>query len=321
MKKSILTVAVAALALAGCTKNETVEVADSNLIGFNAFVGNATRALEDVTNETIKAFMVYGQRDQTDIFDGIKVYESQTEGVWVYDKPVQWQTATSYNFAAYSNGGLTTENASTTSTVAWDGTALTITDYNAGTEQKDLVVAVASNANDLTTSNVPVEFTFEHALSMIKFTLQSTIGDSEDATITISDFTVTGIAPNGDLSYNGTASWTNIDGTHDLENAADFTTTASKAGESDPFVVIPNTNVGFTVTFQAKLGTTGTPKTLTATISNQTFQAGYRYNYVATIDGEDMDVITFAAPEVTLWDNTEWSVDAGRPAGDLSSQN
>ena len=314
MKKRILTVAVAALALAACSKNETVEVADSNLIGFNAFVGNATRAVTDVTTESIKAFHVYGQRDGNNIFENIQVYESNTPNVWIYDNPVAWEAGT-YTFAAYSNGGV--KGAASTTSVEWNGSALTITDYNAGTEQKDLVVAVASNASDLVSSNVPVEFTFAHALSMIKFTLQSTIGDTEAATITISNFTVTGIAPNGDLSYDGTnCTWINIDGTKELANEDTFETTASVAGESDPFVVIPNTNVSFTVTFDAQLGTSGTPKTLKAMINNQTFQAGYRYNYVATIDGADMDVITFADPVVSAWDDTNWN--NGISAGDLT---
>ena len=317
MKKSILTVAVAALALAGCTKNETVAVADSNVIGFaNAFVGNPTKAVEDVTTDNIKSFQVYGLRDNTEeIFDGIEVYESESPNVWIYDNPVTWQTG-AYAIAAYSNGGAKGAS-TTTSTVDWTGTNLTITDYNAGTEQKDLLVAIASNTTELGSANVPVEFTFKHALSMIKFTLKSTIGDSEAATVTISNFVVKGIAPQGDLDYDGTdIAWTGVGETKDLNNTEEFKTTASKAGESDPFVVIPQTAT-FTVSFSAKLGTDGTPKTLSATISDQEFVPGYRYNFVATIDGADMDVITFADPEVTVWENNDWSIET--PAGDLSS--
>lgn len=306
MKKSILTVAVAALALAGCTKNETVEVADSNLIGFNAFVGNATRAVE-VDNDNFEAFYVFGTKTSGtgEFFNNTQVYESGTEGKWIYDDRFLWETGQTYTFAAYSNGG-EKDNVPLTG-MSWDGSALSITDYKT-TDQQDLLVAIASNVADVEASNAPVEFTFQHALAMIKFTLNSELGDGDNA-IKISEFKVSGIESQGDLTYStGGVAWSNWESQTELE-ADDFETETSNPNSSEPFVVIPGkSDVTFTVSFKATFaddvdGTT--IKNLTATLSKQMFTAGYRYNYVATITGADMDVITFAKPEVTPWTDTE----------------
>lgn len=321
MKKSLLLMGLAVAAFTACTNEETIEVADSRMLSFKgAFVGNATKAVTDVTTDNIKEFYVYGKKGTTDIFTGEKVYESGTEGTWIYDNLQMWEASQTWNFAAYSDGGVAT--ASTTATVAWDGSALTITDYNTSV-QKDLVVSIASNADDLASSNVPVEFNFAHALSMIKFTIQSDLGDGANA-ITISDFTVTGANGQGNLSYNGTATWDDLDTPATLSNAAEFTTESSEAGESDPFVVIPQSNVTLNVTFTADLDNgsgVDVTKNLKAEITNQTWQAGYKYNYVATITGANMDIITFAEPTVTAWDETNWTTENGVDAGELTDQN
>lgn len=321
MKKSLLLMGLAVAAFTACTNEETIEVADSRMLSFNgAFVGNATKAVTDVTTDNIKEFYVYGRKNNSAIFDGEKVYESGTEGTWIYDNLQMWEASQTWNFAAYSDGGVAT--ASTTATVNWDGSALTITDYNTNV-QKDLVVSIASNADDLASSNVPVEFNFEHALSMIKFTIQSELGDDANA-ITISEFTVTGANGQGNLTYNGTATWDDLDTPATLSNAAEFTTESSAAGESDPFVVIPQTatlTVKFTATLNNEEGVNVTKK-LQATITDATWQPGLKYNYIATITGANMDIITFAEPTVTAWDETNWTTGSATDnEGALTEQN
>lgn len=308
MRKSLLLLGVAVAALASCTQNEVVDIAESNAIKFDAFVGKTTKAaVTEVGNDNIKAFHVYGTKDggsTADFFNGDQVYESGTANVWIYDNLKMWETGKNYTFAAYSNGG-EKDAASTTSAVAWDGTNLTITDYNAGTEQKDLLVSIASNASTVASQNDPVSFTFSHALALIKFTIKSDLGDGNNA-VKISEFKVTGINSTADLTYSGSGiAWTGYEVPQDL-SSDDFTTESSQPGVSDSFVVIPGElNVSFTVSFKATIGDGSSipTKTLTANISNQNWTAGYRYNYVATITGADMDVITFADPEVTSWEN------------------
>lgn len=294
---------VAVAALASCTQNEVVEVAESNAIKFDAFVGKTTKAaVTEVGNDNIKAFHVYGTKDGVPgFFDGDEVYESGTANVWIYDNLKLWETDKTYTFAAYSNGGV--KGSASTSAVAWDGTNLTITDYNAGTEQKDLLVSIASNASTLALQNDPVSFTFSHALALIKFTIKSDLGDDNNA-VKISEFKVTGINSTADLTYsNSNIAWTGYGVPQDL-SSVDFATESSKPGVSDSFVVIPGeSNVSFEVSFTAMIGDgiSIPAKTLRATISDQNWTAGFRYNYVATITGSDMDVITFADPQVSPW--------------------
>ena len=289
-----------------------MEVAENRAIGFNVFVGKTTKAVTEIDNDNIKAFHVYGKDSEGDIFNGEQVYESGTPNVWIYDNLVGWEASQTYSFAAYSDGGAK-DNASTTASVDWDGTNLTIIGYNAGQTQKDLLVSIASNPAVVASDNAPVEFIFQHALALIKFTINSDLGDDNNA-ITISGFKVTGINSSANLTYSttGGVSWGSYSDSKELTNSAEFVTESSTPGVSDSFVVIPGeSNVSFRVEFTATIGDGTIPsKTLAATVSNQNWNAGYRYNYVATITGADMDVITFADPEVTPWENAaEGSMD------------
>lgn len=118
---------------------------------------------------------------------------------------------------------------------------------------------------------------------------------------------MTGINSTANLTYSSEGvAWAGHKTPQGL-SSADFSTESSTPGESDSFAVIPGeSNVSFTVSFTATIGDGASipAKTLTATISNQNWTAGFRYNYVATITGADMDVITFADPTVTAWE--EW---------------
>ena len=109
MNKRILTVAVAALALAACSKNETVEVADSNLIGFeSAFVGNPTRAVTEIDNETIDHFMAYGAYGESNqIWENGQEVAPNANGEWTYSPLVPWENEQTYKFAAYAPKTLT----------------------------------------------------------------------------------------------------------------------------------------------------------------------------------------------------------------------
>ena len=47
----------------------------------------------------------------------------------------------------------------------------------------------------------------------------------------------------------------------------------------------------------------GVSKEITAVIPGITWQQGYRYNYIVTIDGQTLDFITFDTPVVNEWTN------------------
>ena len=303
MKRIYLFAAVTAIALTACTKTETTGVSEGNLIKFdNAFVGNPTKAdVEDLTKNNINHFYVFGTKTgEPQFFNNVQV--TRNGSAWTYEDLKQWESST-YSFAAYSNGGTSTtgdrlDNAS------WSSGSLTIPDYTVN--QKDLVASISST--DINTTNQAVAFTFAHTLSMIKFTFKSSLGDGDNA-VTISNFNVSGLKDKATLTYTASgASWGTPSDDKTLSNGDDITVTTTTPGESDSFVVIPQSVTNMKVSFTATI--TGLEsKTLTATIDNSSdaWKPGYRYNYVATITGEDMDVIEFTLTDITPWDDTYWN--------------
>lgn len=305
MKKAIIAaLSLGAMVLAGCAKTEVVETSDSVNIRFdNAYVGNPTKAeVAQVTPTSIDNFYVYATKNKTpNFFNNEKVYRSN--GVFVYDNLKQWEAA-EYKFAAYSNGGNNGVSGKLEG-VSFDGTDLVIAGYTCDAT-KDLVVA--TNYNSIDAVNEAVQFTFDHALAMVKFSFVNGMGNND---IVISNFKVEGVNNVADLTVNGeTITWGEVTGESVLNNAADFTSTQAAAGESDEFVVIPrkvaqgadDLHISFTATITMAEGDPIT-KELTATIDDYTWESGLRYNYVATITGTDLDVITFNEPIVNPWND------------------
>lgn len=314
MKHFLLTAAAAAmvLALGSCAKTEVTDVPDSRYIGFdNAYIGNPTKAglpqdEQFGSKNPISQFFVFGKTAPSDgdVFENVRVYESN--GQWVYDDLKQWQNGQTYKFAAYS----TNEETQLTETVGfdYDSHTLTITDFVSDNDsQRDLLVATTSE--DLNPDNVPVPFNFKHALAMIKFTLQSSLGDKNP--ITITDFKVNNISTKSTLNVsenNGTQiSWGAVYETEEFTNSVVMEAITTTPAVSDEFVIIPQVVSGsITVSFSVSVGgVTSTPMPLTATIENPTWKEGKRYNYVATITGTDINVIEFAEPIVDDWTDDE----------------
>ena len=317
MKKVIIAaLSVGAMVLAGCAKTEVTDIPDSRYIGFdNAFIGNPTKAGLPVDDQFgaqngISQFFVFGNTSASEVvFDEVRVYESNDQ--WVYDELKQWANGQTYKFAAYSvtdANGLPVANG--TAAFDYDNHQLTINGYTSkDTYQRDLLVA--TSAQTLNPANEPVAFTFKHALSMIKFTFQSSLGDENP--ITITNFKVAGINTKANLSVEEDAGtkieWTGFSEASaftDSRESMEATTTTPAVSEE--FVVIPQSVTGnVTVTFHVEIdGLQG--KDLTATIENPAWEYGKRYNYVATITGTDVDVIEFANPIVD-----DWTDDANSP--------
>ena len=273
MKKQLFVLGLAVAALASCTNEEVTDIADSNVIGFKApFVGNATKAGLSEDNQWGASklpaqFFVYGNTDaSTKVFENVRVYNSNSQ--WVYDELKQWASNT-YKFAAYSVTDATGLPADK-GTVAfdYDNHKLTITDYISNDNyQQDLLLATSDE--DLNPTNVPVPFTFKHALAMVKFTFQSSLGDENP--ITISNFKVSGMHTKGTVAIANTDKTPTWSAQAAETSAVDFTddtweevkTTAPVA--SDEFVVIPQNSTTVTVTFTSAVDGL-TDKNLKATI-------------------------------------------------------
>ena len=317
MRKSIFLLGMAALAMASCTNEEVLNVAESNYIRFDrAFVGNPTKVATELTEDNIASFWVYAYADDQALLSNENVYLQG--GVWAYDALKQWDSdVTAYSFAAYSNGG-TDKGKGKLETGAAYTTAggLVLTDYTNADGSKDLLVDISSN--DLADANVPVEFNFAHALSMVKFTIKSGMGNTKELTITNVAIEAGSVKDKATLTYteatepnfdwtdpSGNVNWTLEDGTAKTE-----------AAYEKEFTAIPQTVSDFNLTFTVEVTSTDdaaqpVTKNITAKVPGTTWTEGNRYNYIATITGTDVDMIEFAEPKVTAWvdqDGTETDV-------------
>ena len=291
MNKRILTVAVAALALAACSKNETVEVAGNRAIEFENFVGNATRTVID--NNTLEKFYVFGgYSDVTDVFDNTQVTKDGKTGVL-------W-TANEYSFAAYSNGNAKLESSVVAHT--FEGNVLKFTGYEAD-EKTDLIAAKGTGRWDGTGEPQAVALNFKHLLSKIKFTF--TTDAVEHYEVKVSGIKIANAITKGDATYNenGTTTWTanGSTGTYEFDDIADIALSdPNEPYSSEEYFVIPQSNaaleVEFTVTVSSSdadfVPLTNTFKgKLAVTTEQETdmWVSGYAYNYTAQINLEDVD--------------------------------
>lgn len=319
MKKSLFVVGVAIAALSSCTKNEVLDIAESNTIRFtNSFIGKPTRA-NLLDNDNLNSFYVYGAYTNDNWTGNTPIFESGEnvylgpEG-WGYDNIEKRQEAV-YSFAAYSDGGNTGKgsgklgvNATFTAPSAKATAKLVIDNYET-TENNDLLVSVSDV--DMTSANQGVEFTFKHALSQVKFTLHNPLGNNP---IQIEKFTVTGFGDKATLTYTQPAGISNVSwGVCSSESGKtidklDVTTSTTDSPAIGVYTVIPQTvsdniKIDITATLYNPAGEVQgeAHKTLSATISASSlpeFKPGYVYNFKITLD---MDYIYFDGVSVEDW--------------------
>ena len=297
MNKRILTVAVAALALAACSENETVEVATNRAIGFENFVDKATRAEMTTTELQTTGFVVFGGSEDTkDLFNDVDV--TYNNG-WTYTDTKYWMYNKTYKFAAYApiNDAITTEAEN-----AWDYTNnnLTFTVKTDENAQLDVVYDEAAEVvveDELPTA--PVAFTFEHIMSKLNFVIKRGADIETDATLVIKGGVKVAGTVNMQGTYNGTA-WTPTSETATTFNGVttdvNIDNTAG-SGNIGTLYVIPQQLAnadGIKVTFTAALMVDdqqiGTDTELTATISGAiNWQQGYVYTYTAEINQSNIE--------------------------------
>ena len=335
MRKSLLLLGVAVAALASCTQNEVVDIAESNVIKFdNAFVGNTTKAkVPEVTTDNITDIYVYAQNAASDqdgtgtaVFTNEHVYKT-TAGEWSYDDLVKWDNTTNtyYKFAAYAGKELTTDHVS----FDWSSGLLSFQDLTIdGDNQYDLLANSTAVTDESTDGRPKIQFSLGHLLSMVQFTLKSGFG--ETCKVKIEEFKFYGLKTQGGCSFSSAWNWTpsgndaairedKFVGAGGEATAVAASSTESKATDVvESWVVIPQAIQGTgaadpkqMVSFKATVFDGEqqlAQKTLTASLPAITWQPGFRYNYIFTINIDVMELedvyITFDAPTVTDWDKT-----------------
>lgn len=161
MKKILLSVAIVAIVMASCSKDETTGINKGNAIGFNTAVTRANQTtLANMGSFNVTATPVSAATETANYFTNLAV--TDVAGTWTTGGTYYWPSY-GLDFFAYSPTSLS-------SSVSVTKTAQTITDFipaTAAADQKDVVVAF-NTGTKAANENTGVPLVFRHALSQIE---------------------------------------------------------------------------------------------------------------------------------------------------------
>ena len=208
MKKVFLMAVAAVAMLASCSNDETTgKAVKGNAIQFDGFVNKSVKGVDDdITNDNLKNFQVWGlmsKGKQTGHpFDGTTVTKSGSD--WTYTTPVYWENGYNYSFVAIAPADFGTFNAP--STVGEYGSI----DFENGEGTTDLIYDIddtyATNAvSTTTTCPDPIDFTFNHLLSRVKFAFKN--GMDDGSTINVTGVTITNANTKATATLGATVTW------------------------------------------------------------------------------------------------------------------
>ena len=218
MKKVIFALA-AVVALAACSKEQTVVADRGDAIGFDSFIENSTRAIDPSygTNNLVKEFYVWGtvkgnaMADAMLLYNGAKVYDTTPEYGVAYgcDQSEYWLPSATYNFVALAGHSGVTPATGMPATISYaaDGT-------------KDLIYTKVGETVTTNPQSVPdtddvnankcVAFTFNHLLSKVHFKFSNDSGSANYKFI-VKDIKVSGQYTEGTYTIGATTPWAATD--------------------------------------------------------------------------------------------------------------
>ncbi len=322
MKRSLFLLGIAAAALSSCTNEDVVDVAQNRAIRFDTFVNNNTRAVTEVGSgmeqTPLTSYYLFGKYGDVAGNYSVLVFNNEPSSAIAY-----WTVDKYYAFGAYANG-----NGNRIDNATFDANAgkLKFPSYTPD-DEKDLVAATArAEAGSDVTNKEAVSLQFAHMLSQVKFTFKTDVADSYIIKISNLQFNAVKTA-NGSYTkateLTGTIDWTEnaSTGNYVYEEMSDIADKNKNYTDSDVKLVIPQANTDkISVTFTATLSGPGIDgevnKEFTTNLGYEagsisgteanTWTPGYRYNYTATINADqikdDLTKIEFTT-EVTQWED------------------
>ena len=310
MKKLFVLLACAA-AMVACENDEIVRQDLGDAIEFGSFVENSTRAAVDpsLNNTTLRKFQVWGTvtggNGLVSIFNGDNVEgtvgyvdsnaDPKVPNVWHCEVKQYWIKDAIYNFAALVNA-----NKNKLSFV--DGLPTKLAEFTADGQTDLLYAKSEEDIVGLASGNAPVNFTFEHLLSKVKFTVINNSKAAAEYSFEVNGITITG-AKTGDVTF-ATKTWENLTSSdaYDVEAIVVDKDTADAGEEcANELLLIPGEfSIAFNVDIYngtTKLGSQSYP--IAPTVYTHTLTAGYSYNFVINVAvGEE---ITFSVTEQPTW--------------------
>lgn len=232
------------------------------------------------------------------IFNGTSV--TKDAGKWNYNTPQYWVPGNTYTFAAIAPIG----KGEVTSSSLGDEKINMVVRFENDEEGKTDLLYAAPEKIEVKDKNYsdPVQLTFKHILSLVKFTFRNNLGANYD--IRVKNIHITNAKKTGNFVVTEDAeTWDSQDGSFELHfgNATnnDGTTEATRienqksADSYNERLLIP-TGDAYSVVFTIELLPNGSDLVLrsydrTVSITNVPLKAGYRYNFTATIDKDNVN--------------------------------
>ena len=300
MKK--IFIAFAALAtIAACNKAEVIETQEGEQIAFNnAFVENTTKAAVDPSLGTAKpftSFNVWGSVGGVAIYDGDEVtgtvgsniVDEKETNLWTCTSVKQyWIKDAQYKFSALENAGTVTLG---------DDKLPAKTTFDATAANVDLLYAEPVERTGIASGNAPVEFTFNHLLSKVKFTVNNNSQAATDYSFDVKNITIT--CPKTGTIKLDDKTWENLSAAA-AYSVPKVTVDNSKASEEcvNELLLIPGSvsiNYAVDIKCNGTVIATHTP----AAAHTATLVGGFSYNFVVNVSvGEE---ITFSVDENASW--------------------
>ena len=307
MKKVFLMAVAAVAMLASCSNDETTgKAVNGNTIKFDGFVNKSVKgAANDLNSTTFTSFQVWGlmsKGEQTGTpFNGTTVTKSGSE--WTYNGNVYWENGYNYSFVAIAPAGFGTFNAP--STVGEYGTI----DFENGEGTTDLIYDVDGMyaTSPVSTEGQcpgPINLTFNHLLSRVKFAFKNAMDDG--STINVTAVKITNANTKATATLGETATWALAadNSTASLafgnvildDPATDYAAGVTKATDHKYMIPATSTDQKYTVTFTVTRNHSGVTDQYhhEVELPAVTMEQGKSYQFVAELNAQN---ITGGAPD------------------------
>ena len=210
MKKLIFALA-AVVALAACSKEQTVVADRGDAIGFDSFIENATRVTgKEFT--TVDSFQVWGtvkgnaMTSPMSLYNGALVERNNAVDGAAFTCSSQteyWIPSATYNFVALAgHNGVTLAN-DMPATISYTAKGTTDLIY---TKEGETVTTNPQSVPDNVNTNKCVAFTFNHPLSKVHFKFSNDSG-STNYKFVVKDIKVSGQYTEGTYTIGATTPW------------------------------------------------------------------------------------------------------------------
>ncbi|MBO7194996.1 MAG: fimbrillin family protein [Alistipes sp.] len=318
MRKLLIAI-LATGAMVSCSMDETVETKSPAAISFaDSFVEGVTRANDpSTTTANITEFSVWSYMNAVDgyVFNDETVTKSGDK--WTYANLQYWMPGNKYAFAAFAGDRSNDQVVGLPEAMAEESLSEITFKNVEGTNDILFAEAVVENAAE---NQAPVKFQFDHLLSKVKFTFKNGFANQNNYLVVKNIKMVVPYTGTVLLDQDQEYDWADQAGetTLDFGHMAEAAKVAIGKGASsdNERLTIPaaaDEVKEYTVTFDVELYNgeqCGLERAMEVKISELELKPGRAYNFVATINQENLDlnVIEFTC-EVDEWEEQE--IDGG----------